>query len=59
MVGTRKLDPTHNMRIMGTPCCAFCPGNGDHTGQCAENNEKENAPITYLLPCKYSSRSSK
>ena len=30
-----KLDPTHNIRMMGIPCCSFCPGIGDyHTGEC-------------------------
>ena len=37
-----KLDPTHNIRMMGVPCCSFCPGIGDyHTGECAENKAKQ------------------
>jgi hypothetical protein len=29
-----KLDPTYNIRMMGIPCCSFCPGIGDyHTGE--------------------------
>ena len=37
-----KLDPTHNIRLMGVPCCcSFCPGIGDyHSGECATNKEK-------------------
>ena len=39
-----KLDPTHNIRIMGAPCCSFCLGIGDfHTGECATNKEKHEA----------------
>ena len=30
-----KLDPTYNIRMMGIPCCSFCPGIGDyHSGEC-------------------------
>ena len=37
-----KLDPTHNIRMMGVPCCSFCPGIGEyHTGECAENKAKQ------------------
>jgi hypothetical protein len=39
-----KLDPTNNIRIMGVPCCSFCPGIGDyHSGECATNKEKQEA----------------
>ena len=39
-----KLDPTHNIRLMGVPCCSFCPGIGDyHSGECATNKEKQEA----------------
>ena len=39
-----KLDPTHNVRLMGVPCCSFCPGIGDyHSGECATNKEKQEA----------------
>jgi len=39
-----KLDPTHNIRLMGVPCCSFCPGISDyHSGECATNKEKQEA----------------
>ena len=39
-----KLDPTHNIRVMGAPCCSFCPGIGEyHTGACEPNKRKQEA----------------
>ena len=39
-----KLDATNNIRLMGVPCCSFCPGIGDyHSGECATNKEKQEA----------------
>jgi hypothetical protein len=39
-----KLDPTNNIRLMGVPCCSFCPGIGDyHSGECATNKANQEA----------------